>query len=111
MLAPVAKRPSARDLLARLPPRLEDEVMKDALQVLSQPHSVHFTTLMEALFAPSRVHLPPLGQGILAKHTLMPPLHSAYFPPLLLLPPQDMLRLHHAATACAAIFLRHGAIE
>jgi translation initiation factor 2-alpha kinase 4 len=39
-----AKRPSARAILESplLPPRLEDELIKDALRVLSKPHSVYF---------------------------------------------------------------------
>ena len=38
-----AKRPSARAILESplLPPRLEDELIKDALRVLSKPHSVY----------------------------------------------------------------------
>ena len=61
MLHPTpAKRPSARAILESplLPPRLEDELIKDALRVLSQPHSVFFAQLMDGLFAPERVLLP-----------------------------------------------------
>mmetsp|Transcript_10976 Transcript_10976/g.33847 ORF Transcript_10976/g.33847 Transcript_10976/m.33847 type:complete len:1072 (-) Transcript_10976:818-4033(-) len=112
MLDPVAeRRPSARKLLERLPPQEDDENLKNALRVLSQPHSEYYALLMENLFAPQRVLLPPLAQG--EDDGLIPGtgLHRAYCSPLLLQPPAYMLDLQRGHELLASVFRRHGAIE
>ena len=103
-----AKRPSARAILESplLPPRLEDELIKDALRVLSKPHSVYFLQLMDRLFDPERVLLPSAVQSLsgiseaeeLAAH------------PALRIPPAAQLQQHRLQEGLAQLFRRHGAI-
>jgi len=112
MLDPVAeRRPSARALLERLPPQEDDENLKDALRVLSQPHSTHYSLLMENLFAPERVLLPPLPPG--ADEGLVPGtgLHRGHCSTLLLQPQPYLLHTQRAHESLGAIFRRHGAVE
>lgn len=113
MLDPVAeRRPSARKLLERLPPQEDDENLKDALRVLSEPHSAHYALLMDNLFAPERVLLPVIPQG--EEEGLVTPgagLRRAYCSPLLLDPPADLFALQRARDVIVTVFRRHGAVE
>ena len=101
----------ARALLERLPPQEDDENLKDALRVLSQPHSTHYSLLMENLFAPERVLLPPLPPG--ADEGLVPGtgLHRGHCSTLLLQPQPYLLHAQRAHESLGAIFRRHGAVE
>eukprot|EP00962_Isochrysis_galbana_P055627 scaffold27402_cov129-Isochrysis_galbana.AAC.2 len=105
------RRPSARKLLDRLPPQEDDEALKNALRVLSQPHSEYYALLMENLFAPQRVLLPPAPQA--DDDGLIPGtgLHRAHCSPLLLQPPGYMLALQRAHDTLASVYRRHGAVE
>jgi translation initiation factor 2-alpha kinase 4 len=112
MLDPVPeRRPSARKLLDRLPPQEDDENLKNALRVLSQPHSEYYALLMDNLFAPQRVLLPPAPQG--DDDGLIPGtgMHRAHCSPLLLQPPGYMLALQRAHETLAGVYRRHGAVE
>jgi len=50
------QRPSALELLQSdlLPPKMEDEYMKDALRTIAHPHTSFYHRLVRALFDPSR---------------------------------------------------------
>ena len=80
-----AKRPSARAILESplLPPRLEDELIKDALRVLSKPHSVRGSRapgllpalrLDRSLALALALALTPTLAPALSPHTLFLPL-------------------------------------
>ncbi|KAL1519285.1 hypothetical protein AB1Y20_022814 [Prymnesium parvum] len=98
LLPDPSRRPTARQLLESplLPPRLEDEAMKDALRVLSNPTSLFYHQLMEKLFDSERVLL----------HTPRTPLRQAYSSP----PPSALQRLAALQETLSAIFRCHGAI-
>ena len=98
---PASRRPGARALLESplLPPLAGDAALKDALRVLSQPHSTHFHELLDRLFAADRVLLPPAAAAAL-------PGADAEA----LLPPAEQRQLQHAQDILAAVFRRHGAL-
>ena len=96
-----------------MPPRLEDEAMKDALRVLAQPHSIFFKQLLEGLFAPSRVHVPPAERATRRQSSLDPAGGEAasHYSPLLLQDPSWMIAFQRLQDNLASVFRRHGAIS
>ena len=94
------KRPNCKEILesSLLPPRLEDEAVRDAMRVVSQPHSHFFSELMDNFFEPSRTFL-PLGVP-----------HDRLTSRLLRHPPQVMRTIHELQEAIGVVFRRHAAV-